>query len=469
MMGKYPGAVVGMKKIFAAQIVSVISILFVFLPFEQIVIVIVGLVLAMLGLMQAEEDHQDYRKAWKLVLINIVLSMIKINVSMVPAIGDILATLTGLASTVVELQTVNYVMKATGQLLDHADSGNIFKTGKIVWSIYQIFIIVGIICTVVNMIPLISMSPFSSVIRILVGLFFFVAGIAYLIYLGRAQKCLKACKTDNAPVEGNKKITKKHLLLRVLLLLGIFLLLQETGVINKHVYRKIENMGERNGVCFDNLIFSYTIGLKNISNREMEYKYLCIFNTGDIYCFEWPETELTPWSWYYYKDEGFGKGYNDASWNKTANAVYLGRLSFWQTGLLNRYVKNYDTEGEYFVNWKLSVEVPNSGEQNWWVEGTDGNGLDWQNRQIVGTMGEPISEWRWSCYSAWIYWHEQPEKDLRMDDLIESCDINYLSGNLYEKGEIWYKSYDENAIAAIDLFELSSFYHRWVYMCLNNE
>ena len=460
MMGKYPGAGAGMKKIFAAQIVSVISILFVFLPFEQIVIVIVGLVLAMLGLMQAEEDHQDYRKAWKLVLINIVLSMIKINVSMIPAIGDILATLTGLAFTVVELQTVNYVMKATGQLLDHADSGNISKTGKIVWSIYQICIIVGIICTVVNMIPLISMSPFSGVIRILVGLFFFVAGIAYLIYLGRTLKCLRACKSDNASVEGNKKITKKHLLLRVLLLLGIFLLLQETGVINKHVYRKIENMGERKGVCFDNLIFSYTIRLKNVSNSEIEDKYLCIFNTGDIYCFEWPiPRPFNPWNMY---DE---EGYDDGNWEKTENVVYLGRLSFWQTGFLNRYVKNYDTMEEIIYSPRYlrehSIEVPQ-------MRGSDDSGQVLQNQQIEETQEDPISEWRWVAYDVWLYWYEQPPRDNSRKEIIESCKMDYLSDYLYEKGEMTMKSYEKNAIAALELFESSLFYYRWVYMCLNN-
>ena len=448
MMGKYPGAVVGMKKIFAAQIVSVISILFVFLPFEQIVIVIVGLVLAMLGLMQAEEDHQDYRKAWKLVLINIVLSMIKINVSMIPAIGDILATLAGLASTVVELQTVNYVMKATGQLLDHTDSGNISKTEKIVWSIYQIFIIVGIICTVVNMIPLISMSPFSSVIRILVGLFFFVAGIAYLIYLGRALKGLRACKTDNAPVEGNKKITKKHLLLRVLLLLGIFLLLQETGVINKHVYRKIENMEEREEVCFDNLLLSFVISLKGGSAGDSEYRYLCIFNTGDIYSFEW--SEARSWNWRYdgSKEYDYKSGYDDEIWSRTENVIYLGRFANWQTELFNQYARDFDSEGKFYTTRKT------------W---------DYNAENHVQTGQEQKMEkdkYIWIYYAAMIYQHDQPGDNMEWYNIIESCYMNHLYGNRYEKGEISMKYYEENAIAALELFESSPFYHRWVYMCL---
>ncbi|MDE6530869.1 MAG: hypothetical protein K2K96_08855, partial [Lachnospiraceae bacterium] len=94
-------------------------------------------------------------------------------------------------------------------------------------------------------------------------------------------------KQESAVEEGkkvHKKINRKFLLLiPVLIVLGIglFLVLRETGVINKYVYEEVENLADREGVCFDNLLFSYVMIIYRGDQREA--RRLCIMKNGDVY------------------------------------------------------------------------------------------------------------------------------------------------------------------------------------------
>ncbi len=256
--------------------------------------------------------------------------------------------------------------------------------------------------------------------------------------------------------EENKKIHKKTnrkflLLIPVLIVLGVglYFVLRETGVINKYMYEEVENLAEREGVCFDNLLFSYCMVLYR--GNQGERRWLCIMNTGDVYAFEW--RELTPWDWYYEGVEEMNnnelrpRGYDDASWEKMQNVVYLGRFSDSAVRRLNSYVENYDLYGDYYYSDPPQSDEPNNDS----------------SRRETNTAEDEV---KWIGYGVRIYWHEQPEKNLGKDAAIEDCQINYVCQGRYEK-EILERSLDENAIEAIKLFESSGFYDRWVKMCLN--
>ncbi|MDE6744173.1 MAG: hypothetical protein K2J95_09870 [Lachnospiraceae bacterium] len=257
----------------------------------------------------------------------------------------------------------------------------------------------------------------------------------------------------------HKKSKKKFLLLIPVLIVlgtGLFLLLRETGVINKYVYEEVGNLAEREGVCFDNLLFSYMI----IVNRggQIEERRLCIMNNGDVYAFEWTN-ELTPWDVYYFGNEKISqdsselhsRGFDDANWEKVENVVYLGRFSNGAVRRLNSYVENFDINGKYYYAEPPQDTVPQGGG----------------GQKEREHMGEEGNEVEWSGYGAKLYWHRMSEgifKDYLSS--IELCHMNPTWWGGYEK-EIRSRSLDENAIAAIKLFESSGFYARWVKMCLN--
>ena len=251
--------------------------------------------------------------------------------------------------------------------------------------------------------------------------------------------------------QSEKKDNKKKILfitfgIVLALCLGIFIFIR-INTTEKHVYEEVENLGEREGVCFDNLLLSCTIGLYDDGTWYGEWRYLCIFNTGDVYCFEW--SGLDPWSAYYDgdKEHDYKVGYDETNWKKMYNVIYLGKLSNWDTIRLNQYIQSYDIESEYYSIWDTyPMLIP------------VGSGENRQNTELIeGGI--------WRSYMVEIY---RDEQDKNRKIIIESSDMNYLGNGIYEKGELRMKAYDENAIAALELFESSGFYDRWVAMCLNN-
>ena len=254
----------------------------------------------------------------------------------------------------------------------------------------------------------------------------------------------------------HKKINKKFfLLIPVLIVLGValFIILRETGVINKYVYEEVDNLAEREGVCFDNLLFSYTIVVYR--GGQKEERWLCIMNNGDVYAFKW-NNKLTPWNWYYEGTEKVNdnelrpRGYNDVNWAEMENVIYLGKFANREISRLNSYIDNYDINGKYYYLNPPQVEVGQGGGVQHVREG----------------MGVEDEEVEWRAYGAHLFWHEQPEKWLSKDASIEWGYMHPTWWGGYEK-EILERSLDENAIAAIELFESSGFYDRWVKMCLN--
>lgn len=241
-----------------------------------------------------------------------------------------------------------------------------------------------------------------------------------------------------------QNIPKQFLLIPAALLLCIILLMvifQETDVVVKHEADKmgntaarfggyIDSMAGRKGVCFDNLLLLNRLmiydGGGNLLNVGL---YLCIFNTGDVYGFE--DSEKGQWQEYYYPEAI----YDDEIWADMQNIFYFGRLPQEEIILLNQYVDSYDPEGKR----RLHLESYNG----WAVD----DGL---------RIYQGIS----------FYWHEQPERYGKKDDLIEMSELNFDQNGGYEK-YIYLYSLDENAIAAIGLLKSSGFYDRWMKMCLN--
>ena len=247
----------------------------------------------------------------------------------------------------------------------------------------------------------------------------------------------------------HKKIKKFLLVIPVLIVLGIglFFVFRETGVINKYMYEEVDNLAEREGVCFDNLLFSYII-IVDRGDQE-EKRWLCIMNNGDVYAFEWNGDGMSRWDWYYDGTEKMNdnelhpRGYDEANWGKMENVVYLGRFSNSAVSRLNSYVENYNVNGKYYYLDPPEMEVPQGGG----------------GQQEKNNMNEVDEEVEWSVYGTWLFRHGY-------QSLIEWCRMNPTWWGGYEK-EILERSLDENAIAAIKLFESSGFYDRWVKMCLD--
>ncbi|MGN0325010.1 MAG: hypothetical protein ACI4DW_01780 [Lachnospiraceae bacterium] len=190
MMGQYPNAGEGIKKVFIGEILAVVGVLLSWIPLVGLLIIIAAYVLTLMGLKKAGEDQQDYNKAVTLILINIVVSVLGTILGFIPAIGGILSTLASIASTVITLLVVYQVIMTSNGLLDSIGAADISGKGKTVWGLYLVCNIIGIICSILNKIPLLNIL--SGIISIIVGIVSLVAGIMYLIYLNKTSKALGA-------------------------------------------------------------------------------------------------------------------------------------------------------------------------------------------------------------------------------------------------------------------------------------
>ncbi|MDE6744175.1 MAG: hypothetical protein K2J95_09880 [Lachnospiraceae bacterium] len=247
----------------------------------------------------------------------------------------------------------------------------------------------------------------------------------------------KELKQESA-AEEEKKIHKKNIRKQLLLIPAALLLctilfwtFRETGAVMKHESDKVGNPAEQKGVCFDNLLFLDRLMIYDGDDGKLLNDiYLCIFNTGKIYSFEYYDKDR----WY----EGYGQheqGYDDSIWAKAQNIFYLGRLPEDETLLLNEYVDSFDPESGHY----LHRDPYDSGSE------ADGR-----------TVYQGI----------FIYWQKQPERYGKKDAIIEVSELNCDQNGGYGK-DMYIYSYDENAAAAITLIESSSLYDQWINMCLD--
>lgn len=221
----------------------------------------------------------------------------------------------------------------------------------------------------------------------------------------------------------------------ILLLCIVVMVLQETGVINKHVHIKVENIMEGEEISYNDLIFSYSNLFLDEDSQMWKSRHLCIFNTGDIYYLELPQ-EL------YWLSK-----YDENLWEGAENVIYIGRLSNSTTETLNQYVENYDDDEGYII------EIIDPGHYV---------GYDPYADALNEAKAASSSE---SC----IFWQGDDDESEKSQRSIAGNTILYfgLNNSDHNTFETWRTmlTREENAIAAARLFESTGFYYRWVAMC----
>lgn len=251
----------------------------------------------------------------------------------------------------------------------------------------------------------------------------------------------------------------------VLLLLcaGVFVLLWGMGVFGRFQHEEGKEiavkMSSDEEICFQNLLLSasminyelgdgYTPGFDENITKE-----ICIFNTGNAYYFEWTSSYPR-----YYGEWGrHRKGSNGESvWEGMENMVYLGRLTEQETEQLCQYVSDFNSDGEYYRN-----------EQWYGIDTGDTVGTGPCIELYYRLDAPSLDPYEWKRYIVVMYQHSQIGADISGETTIEHCRMNYKGENIEEKTEILEKSYEENVLAALELFENSEIYEKWVEMSLN--
>lgn len=181
MYGSYPNAAKGMKWVFIAQILAIVSI-----PLMLILVggitAIVGMGLELVGLFKMGEDDDNYKPAFYVAIATLVVSFLT------GFAGEgILSTLLGIVSSILNLFIVYQVCTTTGNLLTGRDEA-LAQRGATIIKIYFVCTVVDIVCTVLSIVPLVNIiaavAVAVSTIASLVGY------IMYITFLYSGSKAL---------------------------------------------------------------------------------------------------------------------------------------------------------------------------------------------------------------------------------------------------------------------------------------
>ena len=110
-MRSYSNAAGGIKLLFIAEIVAIIGAVLALVPFVGAILSIVSLILILVGLNKASADDEGYRNAFIISIINLVVGIVSLFVG-----NAVFATILNIASTILNLAMVYYVVNTTSNL-----------------------------------------------------------------------------------------------------------------------------------------------------------------------------------------------------------------------------------------------------------------------------------------------------------------------------------------------------------------
>ena len=174
----------GLKRMFTGEIVSMIGLVVLLIPvfgITGLVAILVGGIMAIVGLWGAREAHEGYKRAFVMLVAGGVLSILG-TIAGDGGAGTLFDVLDSIAGM---LQTY-FVCTATAALLRELGHGDEAHYGDLVWKAnagcYAVLIAVSVLALFAQTLAL--------VLTIITGLVGIVIGIIYVVYLYKSQDLL---------------------------------------------------------------------------------------------------------------------------------------------------------------------------------------------------------------------------------------------------------------------------------------
>lgn len=195
----------GMRKMFVAQIISLVAAgavllvallalvaggmgsagLIVIVGLAAFVAIIVSAIMSLMGLYSAGPAHANFKTAFTVTIINIVVNIIGSFFK-----EGLLAGLFDVANVVLGFLVVYFVCTAASELLTQKGDDYQADRGTLIWKMYFVCTAIAVVCSILAVIPIIgALAAIVSVISSIVEL---VASILYLVFLYKASESLLA-------------------------------------------------------------------------------------------------------------------------------------------------------------------------------------------------------------------------------------------------------------------------------------
>ena len=156
----YPHAAAGLKTVYQAKLVGLISIVLVIVPIVQVLAVAAMLIagfLALVGLAQCRKDDKGYRIAFNMIIASLVTDLSTNLVSAyagTEGFAGICGNILSIATDVLSLASLYFVCITTNRLLkETAAAENLIDRGIVVWKLNVVCTVILLVCYLLRMIP----------------------------------------------------------------------------------------------------------------------------------------------------------------------------------------------------------------------------------------------------------------------------------------------------------------------------
>lgn len=207
-MMTYPHAAAGLKTVYQARLVGLISIVLVIVPIVQVLAVAAMLIagfLALVGLAQCRKDDKGYRTAFNMVIAGLVTNLAASLVSAyagAEGFAGICGNILSIATDVLSLASLYFVCITTNRLLKEvAAAENLIDRGIVVWKLNVVCTVILLVCYLLRMIPGNIAAIIAGYLAIFAVIAQIIGTVLYILYLRNAYRALEAAVPPEEEVQ----------------------------------------------------------------------------------------------------------------------------------------------------------------------------------------------------------------------------------------------------------------------------
>ena len=204
----YPNAATGLKTLYQARLVGLISIVLVIVPIVQVLAVAAMLIagfLALVGLAQCRKDDNGYRTAFNMVIAGLVTNLAASIVSAyagAEGFAGICGNILSIATDVLSLASLYFVCITTNRLLKEvAAAENLIDRGIVVWKLNVVCTVILLVCYLLRMIPgniAVIIAGYLAIFAVIAQI---IGTVLYILYLRNAYRALEAAVPPEEEVQ----------------------------------------------------------------------------------------------------------------------------------------------------------------------------------------------------------------------------------------------------------------------------
>lgn len=207
-MMTYPNAAAGLKTVYQARLVGLISIVLVIVPIVQVLAVAAMLIagfLALVGLAQCRKDDNGYCTAFNMVIAGLVTNLATSLVSAyagAEGFAGICGNILSIATDVLSLASLYFVCITTNHLLkETAAAENLIDRGIVVWKLNVVCTVILLVCYLLRMIPgniAVIIAGYLAIFAVIAQI---IGTVLYILYLRNAYRALEAAVPPEEEVQ----------------------------------------------------------------------------------------------------------------------------------------------------------------------------------------------------------------------------------------------------------------------------